>query len=318
MVFAQPIKQFIKDNIPWVIKPVQWASAARLQRRRESYIKRNIDLYSHILSPEQGNSLIFDRLSNYEPLMISRFGNVELDCAYGYMKGRYKTGMMDEMSICAGFFPREEELLDRFSEIYLESSKIIDILGVWWFLPGEAELIRSYCPKATLVDLATLEPYYHHNPWSRVLKDKKVLVIHPFSDTIKEQYRNHRELIFKNQDILPQFELMTFKSVQSAAGTITEFNTWFDAYDWMRDQIREYDFDLAIIGCGAYGLPLAAYVKSLGKQAVHLGGATQILFGIKGKRWDSRPFFQSLYNEYWVRPKPEETPENYQKLGAYW
>ena len=45
-------------------------------------------------------------------------------------------------------------------------------------------------------------------------------------------------------------------------------------------------FDVAIIGCGAYGMPLAAMLKQAGKQAIHLGGATQLLFGIKGKRWE--------------------------------
>jgi hypothetical protein len=295
-----------------------WRSEKQWENQRKTYFSKNIDLYSRILTPEQGNSLIADRMADNEPLMISRFGNTELDCAYGHIQGRYKEGMIDEMMVCSGFFPQQEKLLDQFSEIYLEASKMIDILGVWWFLPGEAEIIRSSCPEATLVNLAPLEPYYHDNPWSRNLKNKKVLVIHPFTDTISEQYRKHREILFKNKDILPQFELMTFKSVQSVVGTKTEFDTWFDAYDWMRDRIKEYDFDIAIIGCGAYGLPLAAYIKSLGKKAVHLGGATQILFGIKGKRWDERPFYQSLYNEFWVRPKSEETPQNIQKFGDYW
>ena len=77
---------------------------------------------------------------------------------------------------------------------------------------------------------------------------------------------------------------------------------------------------MAIIGAGAYGLPLAAHVKRLGKKAVHLGGATQILFGIRGKRWDEMPFFQKLYNEHWVRPLPSEVPKDYQRVegGCYW
>ena len=45
----------------------------------------------------------------------------------------------------------------------------------------------------------------------------------------------------------------------------------------MEDGIAEIDFEVALIGCGAYGLPLAAHVKRLGKKAVHLGGATQNL-----------------------------------------
>jgi glycosyltransferase involved in cell wall biosynthesis len=314
IIKASPIGQVSKSYISFS----QWWGEKQWENRRKAYFAKNIDLYGRILTPEQGNSLIADRIVDNEPLMISRFGNTELDCAYGYMQGSYKEGMINEMMVCSGFFPQQEKLLDQFSEIYLEASKMIDILGVWWFLPGEAEIIRSYSPEANLVNLSTLEPYYHDNPWSKNLKNKKVLVIHPFTDTILEQYIKHREILFKNKDILPQFELMTFKSVQSVVGTKTEFDTWFDAYDWMRDRIKEYDFDIAIIGCGAYGLPLAAYVKSLGKKAVHLGGATQILFGIKGKRWDERPFFQSLYNEHWVRPKSEETPQNFQKLGAYW
>ena len=48
--------------------------------------------------------------------------------------------------------------------------------------------------------------------------------------------------------------------------------------------MREIEFDVAIIGCGAYGLPLAVEAKRMGKQAIHMGGATQVLFGIKVNR----------------------------------
>jgi hypothetical protein len=88
----------------------------------------------------------------------------------------------------------------------------------------------------------------------------------------------------------------------------------------MCEQIASKEFDVAILGCGAYGLPLASFVKSLSKKAVHLGGATQILFGIKGKRWDDRPLYRSLYNDHWVRAAPGETPANHVSMegGAYW
>ena len=52
----------------------------------------------------------------------------------------------------------------------------------------------------------------------------------------------------------------------------------------MEERIGKIDFDVALLGCGAYGLPFAASIKRMGKKAVHLGVATQILFGIKGKR----------------------------------
>jgi hypothetical protein len=88
----------------------------------------------------------------------------------------------------------------------------------------------------------------------------------------------------------------------------------------MEEQIGQADFDIAIIGCGAYGFPLAAHVKRMGKKAVHLGGATQILFGIRGKRWDSLPAIAQLMNEHWVRPHFSEIPPGGDAVedGCYW
>lgn len=88
----------------------------------------------------------------------------------------------------------------------------------------------------------------------------------------------------------------------------------------MEDKIDKIDFDIAIIGAGAYGLPLTAYCKEIGKQAVQMSGATQILFGIKGKRWDEHPYISKLYNEHWVRPMTSETPPEIEKVegGSYW
>lgn len=46
----------------------------------------------------------------------------------------------------------------------------------------------------------------------------------------------------------------------------------------------------------------------------------QVLFGIKGRRWDSHPFISTLYNEFWVRPRQNETPEGAIMVegGCYW
>ena len=51
-----------------------------------------------------------------------------------------------------------------------------------------------------------------------------------------------------------------------------------------------------------------------------MGGATQLLFGIMGSRWDTDPFISKLYNEYWVRPDQSETPKNADVVenGCYW
>ena len=135
----------------------------------------------------------------------------------------------------------------------------------------------------------------------------------------KKQYQNRRYL-WQNPDVLPDFELKTIKAVQTIAGETSEFNTWFDALHYMEQQMDALDYDVAIIGCGAYGFSLAAHAKRMGKKAIHLGGATQILFGIKGKRWDDLPAVNKFYNEYWVYPSADETPKHKDRVegGCYW
>ncbi len=51
----------------------------------------------------------------------------------------------------------------------------------------------------------------------------------------------------------------------------------------MKHRIAEKEFDVAIIGAGAYGFPLAAYVKSLGKQAIQMSDVRHKFYWNKGK-----------------------------------
>ena len=82
------------------------------------------------------------------------------------------------------------------------------------------------------------------------------------------------------------------------------------------------EFDVAIIGCGAYGYPLAAEIKRMGKVVIHLGGATQILFGIIGNRWekDHPEFCRKFVNDAWVRPMDKEKIQNAGSVenACYW
>jgi len=278
-----------------------------------------------ILMQHEGNDFIAKRLASPEPVMIARIGRTELNCLVNYLAIREESGrcyrkqVKKDMFNYSGFFPATDEMLDRFCEEFFGHLHQVDVLGVW-FNKGEDRVCHAYCPDSHLVRLRSLEPYYHEQPWSAMLRDKKVLVIHPFQQTIIAQYTNNRELLFADQSVLPPFHLETIRAVQGLAGTASNFATWFDAYEHMCREMESKDFDIAIIGAGAYGLPLAAHAKKLGKKAVHLGGATQILFGIKGKRWDNHEVISKLYNEHWVRPSAEETPDgsNTVEGGCYW
>jgi len=283
------------------------------------------------------NELLARWVDSGKPLMVSRLGRVEMDAVLRYLNmqapgsfatklGRYlfqgnspfwwDKDVQAALANQAGFFPTGEAYLMRFAERMLQDVQSLDILSSC--CPGET-WVRAFFPNAKVTPLADLEPYYHTDPWTQALTGRRVLVISPFEASIHRQY-DRRHLLFRDPGVLPKFELLTLKAVQSIVGCPTGFKDWFEALDWMCSQIDKMDFDVAIIGAGAYSLPLAAYVKRMGKQGIHLGGATQILFGIRGGRWDRMPFFQKLYNDHWRRPLAQETPENFKEVegGCYW
>jgi hypothetical protein len=295
---------------------------------------------TEIQSVEAGNESIKSMIDSNKPFMIARIGESELEVIRNYLAIDYSRGnnlikkwwyyiLHAEMPVWtgrktlvvdSGFFPGSDEMLIKFSKSFIEDLKLIDGLGVW-YNKGEDYVARAFFSNATLFPLSSIEPYFFVQPWSASLQGKKVLVIHPFSQSIEANYKN-RDKLFANQSILPSFELTTIKAVQTIAGTKSQFENWFQALDYMCSEIDKKDFDIAIIGAGAYGLPLAAYVKRKGKQAIHMGGATQILFGIRGVRWDKSASFQQLFNEWWTRPLDSEKPENYKVIGngnySYW
>lgn len=276
---------------------------------------------------------ILTLLESSKPCLISRFGSVELSCYTDYRKGGHplwwlrhtkpfwkSERVIFEMQNNAGFFNGDRNAYCKFADLIYDSAKHIDILGTWLENESVIEKKMSY----QKVKLLHLEPYFAKNPWSKYLEDKDVLVVHPFKKSIESQYLR-RELLFDNPNILPKFKSLTvIKSVQSIGGNYCGFTNWFDALHYMEKQIDTIKYDVALIGCGAYGMPLAAHCKKRGKQAIHLGGALQLLFGIRGRRWDehynSESYKKLLSNPSWIRPLPEETPVQAQNIedACYW
>jgi len=289
-----------------------------------------------VMDEGQTNDWIADAITQGKPVMIGRLGGNEcLNMTYWERHKMFpfrtdaRADYLRDLCKGAGFFPNDLTYAKRFVDLMEESMHELDLIGKW-DLYMEEYFIHEYAPNTEVTYLTGLEPWRlpkgsASRPWSEALKGKKVLVVHPFADTIQKQYAGSRTEIFSyfdSWDMLPEFELKTLKAVQSIAGTQTKYSDWFEALDDMIEQCSNIDFDVAIIGCGAYGFPLAARIKQMGKVAIHLGGATQLLFGIRGKRWDedTARIYQDMVNDSWVRPSEAEVPENAKRVegGCYW
>lgn len=294
-------------------------------------------------SRDKIQQIIYDKIIEGKPLMVARMGSIELDvcenikrCFFSkssniaFIRHKGQPNFLNPFLLPlfhknAGFFPEDNVgMLIKFYELMLTCMKEVDVLGSW--RPNEI-MFKNELKNSIKVDRERMTPLLTERPWSKALRGKKVLVIHPFAKTIESQYKNREFLFPGNPDILPEFHLMTLNAVQTAGGATSNFANWFKALEYMEHEIDKIDYDVVLIGCGAYGFPLAAHCKRMGKQAIHLGGVLQLLFGIKGKRWETDPgyikdfpYASTYYNEYWRRASKEETPQRADVVedGCYW
>ena len=280
-------------------------------------LQKNIPMYDL----RYGNDPIADSIINKTPFLCGKIGGTE-----GFVlrtiefddKKRFEKAC-EQLCQCAGFFPNSLDKMIQFADLMRETLTCVDMMEEY-DKPCEDYFIKKYCKQ--LKGFYKCMLYMNEGkPWTSVLKGKRVLVIHPFEHSIRKQYEN-RKLLFDDPEALPDFELLTIKAVQTIADAKDErFQDWFEALEYMCREVDKIDFDVALIGCGAYGLPLGAYIKNKkGKVAIHAGGTTQLFFGISGNRWNNNPRFKTVINKYWVSPSDEERPEGLGTVenGCYW
>lgn len=279
-----------------------------------------------VLSAEAGNQRLAQLIAEGKPFAAARFGGTEArtiaDVLYTQAGGKFgglRNRTIADIMKLSGFFPADKAALNRFTQLYLDCCSDIDVLAVWDVMLQEY-LANDCTVQAEFTRLAAMDSYLYEAPWTSALEGKRVVVIQPFAETIQSQYARH-DALFENPQTLPSFQLRTVKAVQTLAGEKdTRFASWFDALDYMYDEAMREDFDIALIGCGAYGFPLAARIKRAGKQAVHMGGCLQVLFGIKGARWDNNERTNKFYNDAWVRPAAQEVIKRADEVegACYW
>jgi hypothetical protein len=283
--------------------------------------KRYGHLWQKQRTAEQASAAIAQMLQNRYPCLVGRIGHTEgrIVGEALFRHGRFGRLTKKEAHQYSGIFPVNKQLLAEFAGVYASAISQSDLLG-FWQTSYQAKLLAKLYSQVALTPLAALEPYLHAAPWSSSLKGRRVLVVHPFASTIRSQFELNRTRIFADQNVLPEMALQVLAPPQTLAPLTGGFATWLDALNHLTHSVLRADFDVALLGCGAYGLPLGAAIKAAGRQAIHLGGALQVLFGIRGRRWEQNPSIAGLMNEYWVRPSEQETPVSAKLVdeGCYW
>ena len=270
-----------------------------------------------------GNNFISHHLKNNIPFTAGKFGGNELQIIWCTQNKTNPWGQqfLTEVQDVAGLYPVNESNFNWFTDTLLNNTQHLDLAPSWnKVIPDfEKQIFAEYCPNVHITKLRHLEPYFSEVPWTTYLKDKKVAVFSPFAKSISNNFKNLDKIW--NNKITSNFDLIPIQ--YPTAITITKNTSYKNSreiYDETLAKVKEIDFDVGIFGTGHTGLLLALECKKLGKTGLHLGGATQIIFGIKGNRWEGIKDFKPFFNEYWSRPLKEETPEKIDVVeeACYW
>ncbi len=282
------------------------------------------NLQEKMLSHNQTIEYIADSLSSDSPFMVSRFGCIEGEVIYRTLfKGPLDIDqpLRSKARNNAGIAKPNNQTLKRFSLDYMASVAKADLLAIWNF-PEQIKLAQKTANN-NLCALNYIDPVFNFSQtkksWTRALQNKNVLIIHPFVNSIQHQYIDKKNINIISE-ILPDFNLLTLIPPQTVDRHNDVPYSWDEELEMFKKKILNYDFDIAIIGAGGYGAPIASFIKQLGKKSIHLGGVTQLLFGIIGKRWENRPYIQDVIGNGWIRPSSDEKHQNSSHIegGCYW
>ncbi|SHJ70843.1 hypothetical protein SAMN02745194_03186 [Roseomonas rosea] len=257
------------------------------------------------------------------PLGVGKVGGLEGEAA-GFFLGPRRKGepypkrLRAQMFLNVGLFPVDDASLDRFCTALIKAAAELDIMGVMGY-PGEPQVLLHHATKARLISLKALDPWYFPDPWSRHLAGRRVTVVSPFARTIERQYQRRAE-IWPGRDVLPEFQLRTVAMPLSPGLATPSEASWEERLARVTEAVEAEPYDVLLVGAGGISILLAAHAQRMGKIGFHMGGPTQVLFGVRGRRWDNEPFFQSAMTPAWTRPSGEEAPPAAQKIerGCYW
>jgi hypothetical protein len=287
-----------------------------------------------IMDKPTGGDHLKSMIESGKPLAAGKIGGVELGVVLNYLKhgGTPSNGRPGQFKIVerwgphaframnnAGVFPNTNEVLSRFASTFLTDLGETDLLAVWYQL-GESKVVLGYAPQAKLTHFLSLESYMSPRPWTAALAGKRVLVVSPFAKTIQSQHAKLPQVWKSMPTVYPGYELQTYRVPMQPQIEKTNFATWFDALDTFKRDLEQRHFDVLLVGAGAWSIPLAVHARRMGKVGIHLGGATQMLFGVRGRRWDIDSKYDNMFNDAWVRPGGEEAPKAVTTVenGCYW
>lgn len=210
------------------------------------------------------------------------------------------------------------ESLIKFSQATMSAFSKCEMLGLYesWgyeyveFSESHKYFIDTYAKTRKNIWMRAFDVYnyIHDSPWTLALRGKRVLIISSFAESIREKIPIRKEIY--GIDLLPECEVTAILPPQTQLGNPSqefdiELNIFFKSLDDIRDT-----YDYALVSAGGYSAIICDYIFRGGKSSIYVGASLQMMFGIKGGRWDkySSDIIKLYENDSWSRPKISEHP----------
>lgn len=229
----------------------------------------------------------------------------------------------------AGLFPGEKAFYESYSRVFQEAVSALDVIGISSKTDTgfEGDLVNHFQFPGLLTRYKSLSPDRSipaddSNCFLPALRGKRILIVNPFAKLLAA--RATREIFEGVWRVAGKqfFEPSSVQSIEFPYGFARE--TWrlypstLELQHEVEAEIDRRDYDIALIGAGGMGIPLAAHVKQMGKVALVLGGYLQIVFGVKGNRWNTRAEWRdTYYNEWWIDMPEAYRPKRGDDTGDY-
>lgn len=293
--------------------------------------------FNLVTENERLRNYLENKLKTFDPFIIPRIAGIENKLAHlGIMMLQTNQSLPKEvlerflfvMKNNAGIKITSSQSIVNYASMYLQAFHECEMYFDWepWGNVAQSILeslifIQINFNKKRVAAL-TLDIFHHihSNPWTRALKGKRLLIISPFIDSMREKL-NDRDKIY-GIDLFPECKFVFLKPPQTQANCESEeFDVELERFVGKISEIKN-QFDVALVSCGGYGNLVCSKIYQMNRSAIYVGGVLQMYFGIYGSRWErERAEIMKLYkNEFWSRPKETERPDGFQNVenSCYW
>jgi hypothetical protein len=293
-----------------------------------------------LLTQQEGAIWLAAKAAAGKVFAAGKLGTSETEAIMFYLLMRrstvkypYISDIKKNMSVNAGIFPATDEAIDSWVQHMIsEVLPALDGIAEWNSINPlqESQILNAFSPTSKRFPARSLEPYYEPTEatrWTyRIPEGKKVAVVSPFAESVAAQTTRLQAEVWPSTPVWnPKLSFVAIKAHYSPylspdSTWPPEITSWQEAVKYLANAVVASGAKIALVGIGALSLPLVAALKKRGVSAIHTGGATQIMFGIKGKRWNTHSVISTFYNDSWSSPLPSEIPSNSGLVegGCYW